>query len=308
MKVFNSMIMIILCLALNLYSADIGVGGAELLTRSVSPEVWAAGNTYVTVSDGITPLFYNPAGLDFIKGNELLLFNTSDFGDVTMFGAGYGQILYNQTVGMGIIYKTISGIENVYDLVIIAGYKKEIAGLDGIVKGLEKKVNGDIESGINFKLFNSKLGESSAVAFLLDIGFIYENDKFPLTAGISFKNIGTKIKYESVADSIPLIVSAGVNYKLFYTQKDNRLETGFALNWYGAEKYLSYNFGIQYTLYKVVTLRAGYILNNESYLNDSITLGAGVRYNKFELSYAYSPIMVDDLFYNKHLISLKVSF
>jgi len=298
-----------------LSSASVGLTSGDLLSRNLEPTILTKGNTLSVSGDGIVPIFYNPAGMNFANGKELIFLNSYEFGDVNLIGIGYGMNIKNEVLGLSIIDKIVSGVEDVdgskisvYDLMLIIGYKKNIIGDNGVIKSKKEIANGEISTGINLKMFNSKLASKSALAFLGDLGFIYKNNDIPLKVGIVLKNLGTKIKYEAREENAPLLISAGLSYKLFYTQKDNQLEIGFNNIYYPRENYFSYSFGLEYFLFRVISLRAGYIINSERNLGNFITFGIGAKVKRFELNYGFKPMFLDNFVYSNHLISFKITF
>ena len=143
--------------------------------------------------------------------------------------------------------------------------------------------------GANAKLYFSDLAGHPAFTTVLDIGFLL-NDLFieGLSAAGTVQNIGPGVKYSGTTEFMPLNIKLAAAYKLDFT--------GYVFTFSGNLDFppggrFQSGLGVEfeYRLGKTVGLRAriGYKINQDLGFFAGLTFGAGVRYDRFFLDYAY---------------------
>ena len=108
-----------------------------------------------------------------------------------------------------------------------------------------------------------------------------------LTAGLSFKNLGSKPKFVDTAFDLPRDYRLGLAYKPI--KFESRLEclTDLVL---ADDSRPKYNFGIEYGDHKLYAVRVGY---GFPYDSRSVSLGGGLYYKQFKFDYAFVPYKHD---------------
>ena len=101
----------------------------------------------------------------------------------------------------------------------------------------------------------------------------------PLTVGVAVQNLGTKMKFISQSDKLPLNLKAGAAYEFM-----PGLTLALDLN-KPIDNSLRLNAGLEYWPANMFALRVGYDGMNEA--GNGMTAGAGFRFQDFALDYAW---------------------
>jgi len=311
-------LLVLVCSISNLFA----VSEAALLFLLISPHARAAGmgEAFVAISDDVSAIYWNPAGLAFQKDKQfttmyakwLPQFNLSDL--YYLFGAYRQSIEGLGTVGVNITYLNL-GEQN---------YRDE-ANIDlgtfnsnewAISLGYATLLSENLGVGLNFRFIRSNLaqvevgnqkGVGVANAFAVDLGVLKKKfliDK--LSLGINVSNLGPKITYinASQADPIPTNFRAGFAYQLL-DQEYNKVVLALDVNkllvnrssdgadavaealisaW-GNNDYI-FNLGGEYWYADIIALRAGYN-HDEAGKVKFLSFGAGLRYANYQFDFAY---------------------
>ncbi|MCD4812973.1 PorV/PorQ family protein [bacterium] len=272
-----------------------GSDGARILKQSISARAQAAGEAFVAVSNDISALYYNPAGLGYIASAELSGSYIKSFEDTY-----YSHFGYIQPIASGALAVSYLG----YD-----GGLMEINEEDG--SSLTLKAQQDavfslgfgwqfdsfpkgVAIGTTLKIISSTLVEEyAAIAYAIDFGLFYPTPVEGLAVAFALQNIGTKLNYFSENDPLPLTARVGTSYKLTLNQYNSlRISLDLVNN--------KINSGIEYSLNDILLARIGYKLNQDL---ASLTYGFGLCLGPFKLDYAFGDM--SDLG-NLHLFSLTI--
>lgn len=132
-------------------------------------------------------------------------------------------------------------------------------------------------------LFCTPVSESeNADAFAIDAGIKYTLFEI-WDMGIAINNLGSRLKYMSESDNLPLCVRIGNSVRLL----DNALSLSMDLIKY---RYTDFeiSLGIEYDLLKMVGFRLGYNSRNSD-VDEGLTAGLGFHIKGFSLDYGYVP-------------------
>jgi hypothetical protein len=260
-------------------SSDIGTSGAAFLKLGAGARPTAMGDCFAGISDDSTAIYWNPAGLNQITGKgSLTLMHAIWFEDISYDWVSYARPYKNLGVfGIGVQYLSYGSLK-----------KTDNTGLE-----LGDFSPTDMAISISYarKVKDISLGAMKKI-----------NDK--LTLGAAAQNIGTKLKYVSEEESLPMNVKIGGAY----TVKKNWLAV-LDIN-APIDNDINYGIGTEY-IYKLkdkidISGRAGYNTRNSKTggLN-GITVGFGVKYQDYCFDYAFVPY--GDLG-NTNRISFSVQF
>ncbi len=242
----------------------------------------AMGGAYAAAANDANALLYNPAGLAGMKQNHATFQHTGHFQGVTQ---EYGAVALKQglgfmfnTVGYGKLQRTtISnprgtglGDFGIRDWVVSAGYGKSCK--DGL-----------LNFGMAGKYINEEIDTFKAQAVALDLGAILDlkSQGLPLLMGVAVQNIGTKAKFQSSYEDLPVNFKAGLAYR-FLNSGLLVLDANLPKN--GSA---TVHAGGEYVVFEKLALRIGYNGRNET--GSGITVGGGVRINRFSVDYAFVP-------------------
>jgi len=264
-------------------SDDAGTSGAQFLKLGSGARAAAMGGAFTAVPGDPNAACWNPAGLNSAQSRSLSLMQASWFQDISYQWAAYVQPLKTVTLGAAVQYLSYGSIKQL-DASGTEGSSFSPADM-AVTVSAAKKLFG-VDMGLNLKYISSKI-LNTATAYAADLGAQY---KFcpKLTGGLVVQNIGTKIKFDTEDDPLPLNVKIGA----FYRIRDN---------WSAA---LDLNAPIDNAVYAAVGTeytrevgksfilagRAGYSSNPRDLGGLSgMSLGFGAAYRGYDLDYAYVP-------------------
>ncbi len=312
-------LLVLVCSISNLFA----VSEAALLFLLISPHARAAGmgEAFVAISDDVSAIYWNPAGLAFQKDKQfttmyakwLPQFNLSDL--YYLFSAYRQSIEGLGTIGINITYLNL-GEQN-----ITTETSSEVVGTFNsnewaVSLGYATLLSENLAVGLNFRFIRSNLanvqvgaqkGAGVANAFAVDLGMLKKNFLIDrLNFGVNVSNIGPKITYinASQADPIPTNIRVGFAYNILEQQYNkitlaldvnkllvNRTTEGPDSVWksmvtaWGNDD-LIFNLGGEYWYADLIALRAGY--NHDEAGNVKfLSFGAGLRYANYQFDFAY---------------------
>jgi hypothetical protein len=294
---------VMLLLILVTASSSFAVSRAGVLFLMIAPGARASGmgESFVAVADDATASYWNPAGLGFLKGKELVLMHSKwfpQFADDMYYeflsyshyvegwgGVGghiiyltYGKIPYTTEFGPQIQYLFES-----YELAASLSYGTDVA--DDICVGVNMKgIYSNLGPGQNVEK-----GDGKAMSYAVDIGVLYRELLPKLSLGAMVHNLGPNIMYIDAEQSSPLPrnLKVGVAYKLLNTQYNSILLTS-ELNTSLVEEEFRGNAGFEYWYSTILALRAGYIYDDYGEIKTP-TFGAGLQYSKYRFDFGYIP-------------------
>ncbi len=294
----------------------VGTTVANFLELGYGSAAIAMGDAYVSNGRDISSIYWNPAGLGYMRNNEFIAMNQSWFADIQMGFVAIG-IPTNQfgTFALGMYY-TSYGEEKVTSMLMQEGTGENFDGLDYAVSlSYGRNIVRWFSFGISLKYIASRIWHESASAMAMDLG-VNVNTSFlsptgnredGLCIGMSISNYGTKMKYdgidlkrpideapeeagnfayvparyETVSWELPLIFRIGVSMNAIRTAKHQLILAIDAIHPNNNSEYV--NLGTEYSMalgsFGKMFLRGGY---KGLFMVDSqfgMTLGFGFRFN-----------------------------
>lgn len=259
--------------------------GAQFLKIDTDARAVSMGAAYTALASGVDSLAYNPAGLSAVKGVELgfshtnwLMDSMHDFIGVAMpvkgkpLAVGLGLTrLSNGSIDARNSDRSAGGSFSSYDQAVTVG----LAGMMGKVR-----------MGLNVKYIESSIAGTKARAGAVDIGFNRALNSLPVGIGLSVQNLGTKMKYVSQEDPLPLTLTAGLMFSVI-----PGVNLALDVKRLVYDKQTGVSFGTEYALLSGVALRAGYLTNNHvaNISNTGFSAGAGINFWNTQLDYAVTP-------------------
>jgi hypothetical protein len=184
-----------------------------LLKIPMGPRSVGMGGAYTAVAQGPESLWWNPAGL-IGSSTTTILFENSFIMEDLLLDTLACQIPLDTGDALGLMVTRLgfnqpmpgydnTGLETAdvefSEMLFAAGY-----GTDAF----------EMPFGFVIKILTSKLANVSAVSFAGDLGVRQDFLKQDLTVGLSLKNIGQKVKYETTGFPLPFTVNLGAAYRL----------------------------------------------------------------------------------------------
>ncbi|MBN1231942.1 MAG: PorV/PorQ family protein [Candidatus Coatesbacteria bacterium] len=263
------------------------------------------GEAYVAIADDATASFWNPAGMAFIKKRELSLMHSNWLPQLT-------DDLYYEYFGFVNEIKDLGGLGG--NITFMSEGEQTETNERGeelgkfwtyegaITAAFGTQVMKNMGVGIGVKFIYSHLyhkASGTGIGFGVDLGYLHKlpGEMFPsfmhkftkeISYGVCLQNLGPNIVYSDAENSspIPTNLKIGIAYKFL---EDNIFELKGVFDYnkslVGIQEGLMdelklgiENFGFDFTYYKLLSVRLGYINDSEGRIQ-GMTYGMGVRYN-----------------------------
>ncbi len=285
---FLSIILLLFALHFTLpavFAAGIGTTGAQFLKIGVGARPVGMGSSFVAVADDVNTAYWNPSGFSQIKGTELTTMYLSWFE-----GIDYGYVGYAQSCGEGIgfggalTYLTTGDIPQTN---LVGDNTGAYSGEDiAFILSGAKAINEKISLGSNIKIIQEKIESEVANGYAFDIGGLYKINQ-DTKLGVVVQNIGSKIKFVSESDALPLNWKIGASHKLLNNSLILALDINFPI-----DNNVTEHIGAEYLIGDAIALRLGYKTDTVSYLGGESGLsgGIGVEFaGWYSIDYAWVP-------------------
>jgi len=272
-------------------SGDAGLAGA-FLNYGAGARALGMGRAFTGLADDATAVYWNPGGLSGISQNQLLLQHVSLIDQNAYEYLGYTHIFpYVGTLGFGMAMLNQSDGEarDTYNTVIENFSNRQL----GFLLGFGVDVTSTLAAGVNLKLVNQTLMNSSGTGFGLDLGLMYR--PWPtLNFGLVFQNLVTpSIMLKEETERYPMNMTFGIGVKFL----EDRVKADLDVSKNTDQSSIKPRFGVEIIPVRDVFLRAG--------IDDAeLGLGAGYRYSGFQLDYALGLQTVEMM----HKVSLSYLF
>lgn len=333
--VFIILILIISLPAVFLFSAGPGTSAANFLKLSIGARAVGMGESFAAVSDDISSVYWNPAGLARIKSGALHLSHNIWFQDINYEFIGVGIPLGKQYEDSSVL--PFAGIGSRGALAISASYlylgglerrtgntaepegkfgANDLAVTLTYANALPFVARRNLLAGFNVKVIRQQIYVEKAMAFAVDFGMQYKTG--PFISAIAVQNLGTKMKFIEEAYPLPLNYKIGIAWQPLGTV----LNIAFDVN-KPIDNKINYHLGTEYWVGQIIALRAGYLhgdsvqknaltgkgfgrnTNNELASLTGLMAGAGFRILSYGVDYAFVPY---GELGNTHRVSLNVKF
>jgi hypothetical protein len=191
--------------------AGTGTTGAQFLKISPAARPTAMGNAFVGLADDVNAIYYNPAGLSFISGGEVMLMHNQWFEEINVEHLAYAQNMEDiGSIGVAGTLTSAGDIDKFdnagvdLDTTYTANDTMFLVAYSRLLGGGEIAVGGDI------KIIQQQIEEEQAQGFAVDLGVMYQ----PLHIGVVIQNIGAPMKFISEGDPLPANLRLGTGQNL----------------------------------------------------------------------------------------------
>jgi len=284
-----------------------GLPGAGFLALPMSSRAISMGNAFTGVSDDVNCQFINPAGMAGLNHHEISVHNTFWMYDMNYNNLAFAYILPKGVVGSSLVL-FYPGKVSAYDG---WGFEKSKLTMYDMAANVNYgvKIVDSIYSGIGIKYIYRRISEYSDRTVDFDAGILFKisflkiksiaankelNDNVAI--GLSFQNIMGKIG----KDKLPSQIRSGIRYSIMPALA---CSVDHVLKLYDNNEF---NTGIEYIYMRQFSIRAGYIVGDNSYLFTS-GMGANFKigYSLYKVDYSYSPLAFD---YSVHSLNFSIRF
>jgi len=287
--------------------ADVGEAGAQFLKIGVGARPVGMGECFAGLADDVNAIYWNPGGLSRIEKREATMMYNRWFQDIE-----YGYVAYAHPVS-----EEIGVFGGAVSYLVVGDMDRTKVDVDGDMMETNDKFDASdmlitlsygrkikmVNAGISLKYIKSKIDDENAAGFAVDLGCLYTTPVPKLDVGLAVQNLGTKIRFISKADPLPLNFRLGASYKML--EKD-ALTLVMDVN-IPVEGNINVHAGGEYWLLNMVALRMGYKTTTVKGLGalSGLSVGCGFNYRGYGIDYAWVPY--GDLG-NTHRISLTAKF
>jgi len=271
-KTVLAILVIVFATAIN--AVGEGTTGAQFLGIGIGARACAMGKAYGALADDPSGIYWNPAGLSKIGSKQVMI--SQNFWLVDMTQQYLAGVLPRQigTFGLSIQYSSSGSIPKIEDYIKVGDYSAYDAAVN---LAFANKYHNSLNYGIGVKYIMQKIDTESASTFALDLGVIYEFNKYPgLNLALALQNIGPGIKFIEETDKLPTNIKLASSY----AQKQYTLCLELDKE---TDSDIMFGLGGEYIIKEVLALRGGY---NTAH---SISLGFGITWRQFDLNYCFAP-------------------
>jgi len=219
---------LIICLNILPLSAQspirVGTTTANFLEIGFGAEAIGMGDAYVSVANGVTAAYWNPAGLAFLKQSEALFVTQPWILDVNTSYAAVGIPLDNiGTFALSLIHMGYGDME-VTTLQRQDGTGEIFdANEFAVTLSYGRAITDWFAFGAGIKYVSSQIWQLTGSAMAVDLGVLVKTEYFSptkdqkngLTIGMSISNYGTRLQYDGInlLNPIDILPDENGNYK-----------------------------------------------------------------------------------------------
>ncbi len=278
----RTVLLLVMCILIpvNVFAAKDNCGVSFLKTGMGARLAGMAG-VGATLSDDISSIYWNPAGLARVE-KSALLFGSDDLpGDLCQQYLSYGWPWKGRTLCIGMNMRDLEGGEKrsrrddtpngnveTSDLLASFGYATNLSSMSSV--------------GVVGKFIREGLAAHDDQTIAVDVGWLY--DAQLLRFGLSLQNMGGRLKFIREETSLPLLLRAGMGYI-----PSERLMIGFDTDMFLDENRAKLKIGLEKWLLDNLALRIGCQYDMENTPKGRYSFGLGFKQRDFQVDYAYAP-------------------
>ena len=304
-------------------AASVSQAGVLFLKISPGARPGGMGEAFVALANDASSTWWNPAGLAYVKNDELTLMHSNWLPQFKFNDLYYDFLSYVHTVdewgtfGGNIIFLNLGESQRTDEtgtqLGTFSSYEMAATGSYG------SQMTPNTALGVNMRFIFSHLsdrgagqekGSGEATSVGVDIGWLWDTPVRKLRLGANLSNMGPKVAYidQAQADPLPTNLKFGFAYHLvdspyntltlvgdvdkelvYVDEKGNSDPFYLALitAWGdGSFNTLIYHTGMEYWYSDLVALRFGF-WNDDLGKVKPITFGASLKYSLYRFDFSY---------------------
>lgn len=285
----------------------VGTTGAQFLEVGVSPRADALGGAFTAISDDVSAIYYNPAGLVQLEHRQAMISRIDYPADIT-----YSFVGLAMPVGIG-------GVLGVGYYGLDAGdidvtTHQHPNGVDGWTFGAKdyalslsygRFLTDRFSLGVTVKLIDELYEEERATGWAADVGTQYNTGWRNFKITMLLANFGPDMKFITQEYPLPINFKFGGALDVLDGPGHHAI---FAIEGsHPADNREKYNVGMEYTFRNFASLRAGQRFEHDL---GGMSFGGGLQFNmsekyKASLDYGYQDF---DALSEIHRFALTVDF
>ncbi|MGQ9853263.1 MAG: PorV/PorQ family protein [Candidatus Oleimicrobiaceae bacterium] len=295
-----------------------GTTCAQFLKIGVGARATAMGEAFVATANDVNAIYWNPAGLTQLRGNQATFMHVEWLADISYDFAALAVPLGSAGT-VGLFVTSLAVPDDKVRTVFEPEGTGELFGANDLALGVSyaRSLTDRFAIGFNGKFIRQNIWSMSSSAVALDIGTFFRSKYRDLKIGVCMANFGTKARMEGRANllyvdpdrtiegnndqiraalevnrwDLPLSLKIGISFDLLRTGSNRLTLAADAVHPNDNFEYL--NAGFEYALRELVFLRGGYRGAGMDELEGGLTVGGGVRWTfggaaSVALDYAYA--------------------
>jgi hypothetical protein len=176
---------------------NIGTSGAQFLKIPAGPRGIGMGGAFVSNADDASALFWNPAGIVHVKGNELSASYTAWWAGINLNHASFVYSTESSgSFGISMSLLTMGDMDVTTELQPEGTGQKFDAQDLMLGASYARSLTVDFAVGISVKMINQRIWNETASGLAFDVGTQYRLGFGDLTIGMSMMNFGPEMKYD----------------------------------------------------------------------------------------------------------------
>ncbi|OQX82555.1 hypothetical protein B6D60_12015, partial [candidate division KSB1 bacterium 4484_87] len=283
MKKYITIASILVFLSVSVIFAQNTSTGVNFLKVPIGPRPVGLGSAFTGVADNVYTIYWNPAGIGFLRRWEVSAMFNKYFADM-YYSAVSGVKQFNwlgsrkTAIGVGLLYHGMPEWDATEAGSAQKGSASNMLGVISFGQRLDW-LTPKLSLGMNAKIGYSKLLDRDSKIAAVDVGVMFRMKVFEnmLTLGVAAQNFGFQTAYINEKDPLPMGARAGFSYRFLLCPNHRFL---FAAD-VSKFKYsnMKFGFGAEYWFRNLIGIRGGYMMNSED-LGD-IAFGATIGLDAF---------------------------
>jgi long-subunit fatty acid transport protein len=308
--------------------AKSGTAALQFLKLGIDARAIGMGEAYTAVSDDISSVYWNPAGLALRDERQLFFSHTNWVAETYHeFMAGSMVTDYGYIALFASVFHTPPMDETTEDVFGPTGRQFKFSNL-ALGLTYANLFTDKFSFGITGKYLREDIADLSVNSFAVDLGTMYNTGWRNTTIGMSLRNFGGDVQYDVPQDEseiqdgnqmlvvdksgspakLPMNFSLGISTDIFRDDLNYLIASAQLDNCVDREE--TWNVGVEYKMSNLF-LRCGYQIGYDA---ASYSFGFGVRVPTrmaiFNIDYAYTDMgrLQEDFFSAAHRVSVKMFF
>lgn len=256
--------------------AKVGTTGAQFLELGVSARAMGMAEAFAAVSNDVSAVYYNPAGLVSLYGKEAMATYIRMPADVNYaFGAiGFPLEAVGGVVGIGVYdLFTDDMIVRTYDRGTFEGTGQTFRyNAIAMSVGYGRYLTDKFSVGVTVRYIAEESYNESAIGWSADVGTLYDTGFRGFKIGMAITNFGPDLKF--IEEEYPLPINFKFGGSINVIEALDHQVTLAAEGAHPSDNLEKYNAGLEYTFKERFSLRGGGRFN---YDVDGFTAGGGIK-------------------------------
>ena len=288
-------------------SGNAGTRSAQFLKMGFGGRPTALGGAFVGLSNDISSVYWNPAGLADINKAQLGFMHLVWFQDISYeyfaYAKPYAKSFEKWGVfGLSVGYLHMGKIEGRDEEGISTS---DYTASDMVITFSHgQRITNNLSIGANIKYINEKIENQRANAFAFDLGVLYRTPIENLSLGGTLQNFGQSIKFVAESCKLPTTAKLGACYSYIFMGSPVNLAMDI---YFPSDGKTTLHLGTEGIYKNTLSGRIGY-KNGSDLDNSGLSFGLGLMLTKnqtYALDYAFVP---QGVLGNTHTFSFGVRF